>query len=126
MTARRRPRAPDAAALAAEVERQGAVIVELVAIVDALAVRQIETAEDVREMAEDMRELRALMRAKGKAPPAGTVALKTAVALTGMNYETARRWCARGIVHAEWVGRRWCVSPPLLAAELAKRRKAAA
>jgi len=36
------------------------------------------------------------MRAKGNAPPEGTVALKRAAALVGANYETSRRWCSRG------------------------------
>jgi hypothetical protein len=110
----------------AEVARQGAVIAELeaardrqAAVNDGMAVRLVEQAEDVRE-------LRALMRTKGKAPPQGMTALKEAAALTGANYETARRWCAKGVVHAQWTGLRWCVSLPSLAAELAKRRRSAA
>ena len=116
MTARRQSRrietALDLGALAAEVARLGAVA-------DGLATRQIETQEDLRE-------LRALMRATGKAPPEGMIALKEAVALTGANYETARRWCARDIVHAQRGSLRWYVSLPSLTAELARRRKSAA
>jgi hypothetical protein len=117
VTARRRSRAADlpgasGAALRAEVAR-------LAAAVDGLAVALIEAQEDLRE-------LRGLMRAKGKAPPAGMVTLKTATMRAGTSYETGRRWCARGIVHAQRMGLRWFVSPSSLAAELAKRRKLAA
>jgi len=96
----------------AERERQ-------VAINDGLVARQIEQAEDLRE-------LRCLLRDKGKVAPEGMVALKTAVSLSGANYETSRRWCARGHVHAQLLGGRWFVSLLSLAEELAKRRRTAA
>jgi len=96
----------------AERERQ-------VAINDGLAARQIEQAEDLRE-------LRCLLRDQGMAPPEGMVALKTAASLTGAHPETVRRWAARGHVDAERRGRRWFVSLPSLADELAKRQRPAA
>jgi hypothetical protein len=88
-------------------------------VIDGLIVRVIEVAENIREM-------RMFLRAKGKLPPpVGMVALTEAIALTGCNYETARRRCARGIVQAEPGVMRWCVSLPALSAGPAKRRRSA-
>jgi hypothetical protein len=119
---KRRPReiatAPDVSVLVLEVERQGALIARQAAMIDGMAVALIEAQEDVRE-------LRGLVRAASKAPP-DMLPLKTAALQAGAHYETVRRWCARGFVHAQRMGSRWWVSLPSLAAELAKRRRPAA
>jgi hypothetical protein len=43
------------------------------------------------EAQEDLRELRTLLRDKGRLPPEGMTALKTAALQTGVSYESARR-----------------------------------